>query len=111
MPLKESGALGAVEFKPPSVLGDVGCDLSGSHGRGGVSRCAGGCGQCWRGEGFGAEEQPEIARAMAANAIGVSKVFRFRCIQLPLGFCKFCADGIASFNFGEQVLMRLFGGV
>jgi hypothetical protein len=111
VPLKESGALGAIDLEPESVLGDVGGNWSGSHGSGGVSRCAGGCGQSSKVGFFGGEKQPKVSRAVTANAVGVRQVFCFRRIQPPLGFTEFGADGIASGLFGKQELVRFFRSV
>ena len=80
MPVDKGRAGCIVEFKSVSVRGDVSGNCRGSQGMGGISRLAGGCGHAWRDDGFGAEEQPKVSRAVAANTVSVSKVFRFRCI-------------------------------
>lgn len=71
--------LGRVGVAPGKVFGNVCTKGSGTNGRAGVSRCAGGFGHRFIACGIVCEHAERI-RAVASNSIGIRQVFGFGCI-------------------------------
>ena len=75
-PLNKGVELGRVGEASGVVFGDVGAKGSGTNGRGGASRWAGGFGQGIATRGI-VGEHPDRIRTVAANSIGIRQVFGF----------------------------------
>ena len=76
VPVDKGLKLGGVGEASGVVFGDVGANGSGTNGRGGVSRCAGGFGHGFATRGIVCEHADRI-RTVASNSIRIRQVFGF----------------------------------
>jgi len=106
MPVNQRVKLGGGVLAGGVISGDSLSEITGCNGAGFVSKCAGGCGQGEPQSG-GIMEEPHPVRTRTSNSASIVFMVVLQFSYFPLFLRKLRREGIASFDFGLMVSLRL----